>query len=546
MSASTPNVSEDPPIARRRRLTLAAMCIAQGMVLLDVTIVNTALPSIQRQLNMTPGQLEWVISAYVLALAALIPFAGALGDRYGRKRLFLAGVAVFALGSVACALSTSDVALIAARAVQGVGGAAMSGLTLAILSGAYPPEQRAGAIGLWAGISGLGFGLGPVVGGILLSFSGWSSIFWVNVPPAVATLVIAAVAVPESRNPVARRLDVPGVITIALSLLGITFGLIESSRHAWGAPLVVAPLAAGVALGAAFLVWESRTRSPMLPLSLLRTRSFASGWIVFMLSYLAFTGVMFYITLLFQDVKGWSPLHTGLSWLSMNVPFITVAVSAGRLRRRFPAAVVVSGGTLVGAAGVAILALISDTTPFAVTFVGYVLAGLGWGALIPGVVGVAMRDVPTAVSGAASGILNSARQVGTSIGLAVLGTIGVNVATGVWASRTAGVGGAAGEAQNVAGARISAVTGALGQRFRADAVASFLSGYHVALLVGVGCTLVAALIASIGLRSAPRGSPVRASPSDLVLTANTSGTTPAGASSPRPLDRVPGRYVTEA
>jgi hypothetical protein len=172
------------------------------------------------------------------------------------------------------------------------------------------------------------------------------------------------------------------------------------------------PLAAGVALVATFFVWEGRTLSLMLPLSLLRARSFATGWSVYMLAYLALTGVMFYVTLLFQDVKGWSPLHTGLSWLWMNIPFILTAVSAGPLRRLLPSAVVVATGSLVGAAGVAILALLTDTTPFDAAFVGYVLVGSGWGALVPGVVSTAMRDVPVGVSGGASGILNAARQVG--------------------------------------------------------------------------------------------------------------------------------------
>jgi DHA2 family methylenomycin A resistance protein-like MFS transporter len=343
-------------VTRRRRLTLVAMCIAQGMTLLDVTIVNTALPSIQRELHMTAGQLEWVISAYALSLAAFIPLGGALGDRYGRKRFFLIGMVVFTLGSVACALSTSDLALIGSRALQGAGGALMSALTLAILTETYPVERRAGAFGMWAAISGLGFGLGPVVGGALLSVFSWSSVFWVNVPFAVAGFVIAFVAVTESRNPEGRALDVVGMVAIALGLLGITFGLIESSSHPWASFEVVGPLAVGAALVVFFVLWEGRTSSPMLPPSLLRARSFASGCGVYLLTYLALAGVMFYVTLLFQDVEGWSPLRTGLSWLSMNIPFIVAAQFAGRLRRRFQPVVIVVSGCLVGAAGVAVLA----------------------------------------------------------------------------------------------------------------------------------------------------------------------------------------------
>ena len=386
-------------MTRRRRLTLVAMCVAQGMTLLDVTIVNTALPSIQRELHMSAGQLEWVISAYALSLAAFIPLGGALGDRYGRKRFFLAGMIVFTVGSVACALSTSDVALIGSRALQGAGGAFMSALTLAILTETYPVERRAGAFGVWAAISGLGFGLGPVVGGALLSVFSWSSVFWVNVPIAVVGFVIALVAVAESRNPEARQLDTVGMGAIALGLLGITFGLIESSSHAWASFDVVVPLVLGVVLVVFFVMWEGRTSSPMLPPSLLRAHSFVSGCGVYLLTYLALAGVMFYVTLLFQDVEGWSPFRTGVSWLSMNIPFIVTAQCAGRLRRRFQPVVIVVGGCLVGAAGVAVLALLSGTTSFAVAFVGYVLVGIGWGTLVPGVVNVAMRDVPPGVSG---------------------------------------------------------------------------------------------------------------------------------------------------
>jgi len=480
------------------------MCIAQGMTLLDVTIVNTALPSIQRELHMTPGRLEWVISAYALSLAAFIPLGGALGDRYGRKRLFLVGMAVFALGSVACALSTRDVALIAARALQGVGGAVMSALTLSILAETYPPARRAGAIGIWAAIAGLGFGLGPVVGGLLLAVSSWSSVFWVNVPVAAVGIVVAVHAVDESRDTAERHLDVTGVVGLALGLLGITFGLIESSTHPWGSRLVAGPLVAGLALVVGFALWERRTPTPMLPTHLLRARSFVSGCGVYLLAYLALTGVMFYVTLLFQDVEGWSPLRTGISWLSMNIPFLITAQNAGRLSRRFPPAVVVAGGCLVGACSVATLASLSADTPFVVAFVGYVLLGVGWGALVPGTINVAMRDVPEGTSGGASGIVNAARQVGTSVGLAVLGAIGVNAATTTWARRTAGLSGAAGRAQAVAGGQVRAVTGALGPAVHAAATDAFLAGYHLALFTAAACTTAAAVVAAVGLRHLPR------------------------------------------
>ena len=377
----------------------------------------------------------------------------------------------------------------------------MSALTLAILTETYPVERRAGAFGMWAAISGLGFGLGPVVGGALLAVFSWSSVFWVNVPIAVAGFTIAIVVVTESRNPQSRQLDVVGMAAIALGLLGITFGLIESASHPWASLDVAGPLVVGLALVVFFVLWESRTSSPMLPPSLLRAHSFVSACGVYLLTYLALAGVMFYVTLLFQDVEGWSPLRTGVSWLSMNIPFIVTAQYAGLLRRRLQPVVIVVSGCVVGAAGVAVLALLSGTTSFAVAFVGYVLVGVGWGTLVPGVVNVAIRDVPRGVSGGASGLVNAARQVGTSVGLAVLGTIGVHAATTAWAGRSAGVPGAAGLAPYVAGGQVGAVARTLGSQYRPDAVAAFVSGYHLALLVAAGSTLVAAVVAAVGLRS---------------------------------------------
>ena len=492
------------------------MCIAQGMTLLDVTIVNTALPSIQRELHMTAGQLEWVISAYALSLAAFIPLGGALGDRFGRKRFFLVGMVVFTLGSVACALSTSDVALIGSRALQGAGGAFMSALTLAILTETYPVERRAGAFGMWAAISGLGFGLGPVVGGALLSVFSWSSVFWVNVPLAMAGFVIALVAVTESRNPEGRALDVVGMVAIALGLLGITFGLIESSSHPWASLDVAGPLVVGVVLVVFFVLWEGRTSSPMLPPSLLRARSFVSGCGVYLLTYLALAGVMFYVTLLFQDVEGWSPFRTGVSWLSMNIPFIVAAQSAGRLRRNASSRC----RSWSAAAWSAQRASPSSRCCRTPRRSPWPSSATCWWASVGARWYRAWSTSPcatclSAFSGGASGLVNAARQVGTSVGLAVLGTIGVHAATSsVGHPQRRGAGGGRTGSVRRRRVRSRTVTHALGSQYRPDAVAAFVSGYHLALIVAAGrrswpppwlrwvCDRVPA-------RAAPRGAPDR-------------------------------------
>ena len=491
--------------ACRRRLTLVAMCIAQGMILLDVTIVNVALPSIQRELHESSGELEWVISAYALSLAALIPLSGSLGDRFGRKRFFTAGMVVFALGSMACALSSSAVELIAARAFQGVGGAMMSALALSILSQAYSGKARAGAIGIWATCAGLGFGLGPVVGGLLLGVFGWSSVFWVNLPFAVAGIALTVTVVPESRNPDCRPLDIPGVLTSAAGLLALTFGLIESSSSSWTSPVVWAPIAAGFVLLASFAAWEQRAPFPMVPAEVVKLRRFTTSCGVYLVSYAALTAVYFYLTLLYQDVDGWTALRTGLSWLFMNVPFLVVAQFAGRLSRRLSARAIVAGGCLVTAAGVFTFSTLTPSSPFVIAVIGYVVFGTGTGMWIPGVANVAMRDVPPGLSGTASGVFNASRQVGTSVGLAILGAVEAGAATSAWGSHVAHLPGAArqaaiGQAHSVASAQIGSVTRVLGAGERATAEQAFSHGYAVAVLVAGFFLVAAAVLAVFGLR----------------------------------------------
>src|ERR1700749_2588310 len=231
-----------------QRLTLTAAWAAQIMMVLDVLIVSVALPAMQHELHLSPAGLEWVVSAYALALASLIPFGGTLGDHFGRKRVFLTGLAVFTLASAGCALSVSGGMLIGFRAVQGIGGAVMSSLTLSLITEAYPPQARAGPIGLWAAVSGLAVAGGSVVGGLLLSVFPWSSIFWVNVPIAVVTLAVAWFAVAESREPVPRPFDTAGVALSAAGLLLLTFGFVDASDAGWRSPVVAACIAAGVAV----------------------------------------------------------------------------------------------------------------------------------------------------------------------------------------------------------------------------------------------------------------------------------------------------------
>ncbi|WP_143052918.1 MFS transporter [Propionibacterium cyclohexanicum] len=492
-------------VVRARIFTLTAMCLAQFMLMLDVTIVNIALPSMQRELHLANSGLEWVISAYSLSLAALIPFGGALGDRFGRKRWFLTGLLVFTAGSIGCALSSSGAMLVTSRAVQGIGGALMVTLTLSIVTLAFPQAQRAWAIGLWGSLGGLGFGAGPLAGGLLLAHFRWSAIFWVNVPLALVTLLLTWRFVQESPRGQAGSLDIGGVVLSGLGLVGLVYGLIGAAAGVWASPKVIAPLVIGLALLIGFVRWERVAPSPMMPLDLFGSVGFTTGMSVYFFNYLALNGVMFYMALLYQDVKGWSVLGTGLSWLFMNIPFVLASQGAAKLTRFARPGVIVVTGAIVEMSGVLLLSQVGASTPFALTAAGFFLLGLGPGLMTPTATHMAMSDAPAAVAGSASGVLNASRQLGSSVGLAVLGALGAAAAGRRWADTVAGLpAGIHAQAEAllpaVAGGRLSEVTAQLGEAVRPGAVDAFTAGSRTALLAAGVCMLICVLIAVRGLR----------------------------------------------
>ncbi len=490
--------------------TLVAMCIAQAMILLDNTIVNVALPSIQHDLVVTPGNLEWIVNAYVLALASLILVGGTLGDRYGRRRLMLIGLAVFTVMSAACALSTDEHQLIIFRALQGIGAAIVAPLTLSILSAAYQPERRASAFGIWAAAAGLGFSAGPIVGGLLLSTFGWSSVFWVNVPIGIGGLLLVSWAVPESRDSSPRRLDLPGSLLISAALLVLTFAVIETDEAGWVSGQTLGLLACAAVMAVAFVWHERRTADPMLPLDFFRSARFTTASAVYAVMYLALAGVFFFVTLLFQDIKGWSPLRLGLSWLVMNLPFLAVSVVAGRLTRMMGTATCWLG-VLLGGLGTLDFVRLGAGSSFWQAVPGYLLIGLGYGLAVPTISAAAMQSVPAERSGVGAGVLNTARQAGASVGLAVLGSISLSVVTRAWDARISqlppGSRGAAHDlVERVAGGEAAAIQKQLGGDASRLVVDSFVPGMRAALPVAGLLMLVASAGAFLALR-APR--PVR-------------------------------------
>jgi EmrB/QacA subfamily drug resistance transporter len=491
------------------------MCIGQGMILLDNTIVNVALPAIQRGLGVTPGNLEWTINAYVLALASLIILGGTLGDRYGRRRLYLIGLVVFTIFSGACGLARGDVELIVYRGLQGIGAALMAPLTLSILVDAYPPEKRTGAIGIWASVAGLGFLAGPIVGGLLIARFGWPSVFWVNVPLGIIGFALTVAYVRESRDPGARALDPLGNVLVAGGLFLLTFALIETNVHPWLSRYTLSLGAAALAALALFLIHEARTAHPMVPLGLFKNPVFSSANLLYALAYASLAAMFFFVTLYFQNVKGWSAIRTGLSWIPLNVLFLAVAPFAGRIVTRFGMAWTTGAGFTIAAAGAIGLGRLEVGSSYAEVWPWYLLSGLGYGMLVPAVSSAAMSAVPSDHSGVGSGILNSSRQVGAAVGLAILGSLSVAAASRAW---TAGLGGlpdaaraqAVAIVQQVAGGEAHAVATVLGPTALVPALEAFVAGYRVALAISGILLLVGALIAFAGLR-APRPVPARTS-----------------------------------
>ena len=353
------------------------MCVAQVMIMLDMTIVNVALPSIQSELDVPPSNLEWIINAYTLALASLILVGGALGDRYGRRRIFLAGLVVFTLGSLGCALSPDDPELIALRGLQGVGAAAMSPLTLSILVAAFPGPRAPGAIGLWAAVGSLGFGAGPVIGGLLVDTFDWSAVFWVNVPLGVLCGAVTLLAVKESHDPKARRLDPLGAGLAASALLVVTLALIGTATHAWLSPRTLATLAVAAVLAAAFIWWEARSPEPMVPLDLFHDRRLVMVVVATVCAYASLGVVLYLLTLFFQNVRGYSPFEAGLSIIPISVSFMVLAPFAGRAGKRWGTPRVTAAGCIAAAVSVAAIALTGPDTPYAVFVVPYLLFGAG-------------------------------------------------------------------------------------------------------------------------------------------------------------------------
>jgi EmrB/QacA subfamily drug resistance transporter len=409
--------------SNRTGATLAIVSLALFMVVLDNLIVTVALPAIRADLGATLQSLEWTINAYTLAFAVTLIPGAALGDRFGRKRLFLTGLSLFTLSSAAAALAPDTGALVAARAIQGIGGAIVAPLTLTLLADAFPAQKRGAALGIWSAISGTGVALGPLVGGAVVESISWHWIFWINVPIGLALIPVAALLLRESHGP-SNRIDLPGVTLAAGGLFALVFGLVRGQGEGWTNPIIVAALAAGVALLGAFVAWERRAEAPMVPMHLFANRTFSITNAVSFFMYFGTFGSIFLLTQVLQNIMGYSPFQAGLRMLFWTGASMIVAPIAGILSERIGSRSFMAAGLALQASALAWFAATTSTTvSFGQVLPAFVMAGAGMALVFAPSASALLSVVSPAQAGKASGTNNAIREVGGVFGVAVLSTI---------------------------------------------------------------------------------------------------------------------------
>jgi EmrB/QacA subfamily drug resistance transporter len=456
----------------RKWWTLAAVAFGLFMIMLDNTVVNVALPSIERDLHVSISSLAWVVTAYALTFAALLITGGKLGDLFGRRRIFIVGIAIFTLSSLAGGLAPSAGFLIGARAVQGVGAALMNPASLSIITATFPPRERGQAIGIWAGVSAMALAIGPLIGGLIVDNINWNWIFFINIPVGVVGIVVSQLVIKESRDTSHEQsIDLPGLITSSAGLFALTYGLIEGNRHGWTSPEIVGLFSAAAALLVAFVLLERYQRLPMLDLSLFRIGSFTGSNIVAMLVSLGMFGVFFFVSLYIQNILGWTPTQAGASFLPMTILIILIAPIAGKLSDRIGSRWLMGGGMTLVSISLLLYQRVGLHSTFWTLLPAMLLGGAGIAMTMSPMTAAAMGSVPVDKAGVGSGVLNSFRQLGGSLGIALMGAILASYVTA--------------PPRSPLGAQ------------------QFVDGLHAALLVAAAITFAAAIVAVVFVRTRP-------------------------------------------
>ncbi|WP_328747370.1 MFS transporter [Streptomyces sp. NBC_00285] len=415
---------------RRRMLVLAICCMSLLIVSLDTTALNVALPAMQRDLDASTAGLQWTIDAYTLVLASLLMLAGSTADRIGRRRVFMAGLVVFTIGSALCSLAPNLEALVAFRMVQAVGGSMLNPVAMSIITNTFTdPRERARAIGAWGAVVGISMAAGPLVGGLLVDSVGWRSIFWVNLPVGLAALLLTLRYVPESRAPKARRPDPVGQLLVIALFGSLTYAIIEAPASGFS---YVLPFAVVALLALAGLLWyEPRRDEPLIDLRFFRSAPFSGATVIAISAFAGLGGFLFLSTLYLQNVRGLDALHAGLWMLPMAVPMFLCAPLAGRLvASRGPRLPLVAAGVMITASGVLFAAFDAETSD-GTLLLGYLLFGIGFGLVNAPITNTAVSGMPRAQAGVAAAVASTSRQLGQTLGVAVIGAV---LASGVGAS----------------------------------------------------------------------------------------------------------------
>ncbi|TMK93413.1 MAG: MFS transporter [Actinobacteria bacterium] len=462
----------------RKWWTLAAVAFGLFMIMLDNTVVNVALPSMQRALKIDRAELEWVVNAYALTFGVLLLTGGKLADLLGRRAIFISGLVIFTASSLACGLANGPEVLIAARTVQGIGAALMNPATLSIITATFPPRQRGMAIGIWAGVSAMALAIGPLVGGVLTEKISWGWIFFINVPIGVVGIIAARLFIDETRDTShEQRLDLPGLVSSGVGLFALTYALISTNHHAWTSAQVLSLFGVAAVALTVFVLLELHQRIPMLDLSLFRDPTFAGSNAVMLLVGLAMFGIFFFNSLFIQNILGYSAIQTGATFLPMTVLIILVAPQAGRLSDRLGSRWLMAFGMLLVTVSLVIFSTLDAASSFWNILPGLVIGGFGMALVMTPTTAAAMGSVPIAKAGVGSAVINSMRQVGGSLGIAVMGAV---VAT-----------------------QIHPGTG--------DPRTQFVTGYHHALYVGAAIAFGGAILSILTIKQVgqehPTGAP---------------------------------------
>ena len=489
--------------------TLVAVCLGTFMLLLDITIVNVALPDIQRALHSSFSDLQWVVDAYALTLAAFLLTAGSLADMYGRRLLYLIGLAVFTCASVLCGFAASTLMLQLSRGLQGVGGAIMFAVSLALLADAFRGKDRGIAFGVWGTVTGLAVAIGPLLGGVLTSGLSWRYIFFVNVPIGIVAVAITVTQVAESRAPQASRPDWLGFAIFTVALSSLVYGLIESNQRSFTDGLVLGCLAAAAALLAVFVVVERRSAHPMFDLNLFRLPTFTGGSVAaFGLSASIFA-MLLYIVLYLQDILGYSPLATGVRLMYLSGAILVSATVAGRLSSRVPVRLLIGPGLIIVGVSLLLMRGLNAGSSWTHLIPGMIVGGVGIGLVNPPLASTAVGVVPPQRAGMASGINSTFRQVGIATGIALLGSLFSNQVKDQVLSLTAAVPGLSSRGPQIVAAvqsgQIGQVIGKLPPSARQSVGVvtrtAFTTGLNLILLVAAIIALVSGVVSLAAIRS---------------------------------------------